>query len=367
MKEWKSMCCLLLCILMIGIMSPVSASEETVSFTDANLEAAVRDALNKPAGAITAEEIKGLTQLQASGRGIIDVSGIEYAVNLKSLNLSNNAIQDISRLRSLSKLETLIINGNQIAAVDALGSLTLLKSLWLMNNQISDVSAIGSLKQLEHLYLANNQISSLMGLGTLLQLQELNLALNRIKDISPIKTLSMLQSLNLEGNQISDISGLDRLGQLQWLSLAYNPVSNLTPLGGLTQLNYINQRGYPVSDSSKQILHQLENRGGIAEYALVIPAGAYVYDVNQDGITDANDINDMINYYLNVNNMKTKHPELKIAGNVIDPALLNKTSYIYDINRDGVADTNDINDAINFYLNLKDMKNKHPEFIVVAN
>ncbi|MEK8129204.1 leucine-rich repeat protein [Paenibacillus filicis] len=366
MKGWKALSGLFMSALLFGLATPAVVSGAAVSFADSGLEAAVRDALHKPSGVISTEDLQELTQLQASGRGIRDIAGLEYAVNLQTLNLSDNEIGDVARLGSLTKLETLILNGNRIVSADALRSLSSLKSLWLTNNRLTGVNALGPLSQLRYLYAADNQIGSLAGLESLTQLQELNLASNAIRDVSPIGKLTGLQSLNLEKNKIADVSGLERLGQLQKLSLAFNPVSRLESLRGLTRLDYIQQRGYAVSTSSRQLLRELESRGGIADYVLVIPTGTYVYDVNQDGVADPNDINDMINFYLNVNDMRTKHPEWKLQGDEINPALLNGTSYLYDVNRDGIADPNDINDAINFYLNVNEMKTKHPEFTVVV-
>ncbi|UKS28115.1 leucine-rich repeat domain-containing protein [Paenibacillus sp. HWE-109] len=344
MNKWKSVCFLLVCSVLVGLTNEAYASGKTVSFADVNLEAAVRDKLNKSAGDITDDDMEGLTDLDASNRGIKDISGIEYAIHLK----------------------TLILNNNQIASMDAFSKLVDLKSLWLMNNHITWLSDVSALSHLEHLYLANNQIDSLAGLEPLLQLKELNVAGNQIHELSPLTALNKLESLNVEDNKITDISGMESLGKLQWLSLAYNPVTHLSPIGELAQLQYINQRGFAVSSDSNELLKQLKNQGVIVERALVIPAGAYLYDVNQDAVSDMNDVNDMINYYLDINDMRNRHAELKVTGNEIDAAQIDGTAYIYDINRDGVFDKQDIQDLIHFYLNLNDAKSKHVEFKLIV-
>ncbi|PZE20020.1 leucine-rich repeat domain-containing protein [Paenibacillus xerothermodurans] len=367
MGKWKVLCCAAVVSLLLGCLhAAAAASEGGVEFPDVNLEGAVREALQKPTGAITQEEIARLTELNASGRAIRDLTGIEHATGLKSLNLSDNEIGDVSQLGALAELETLILNGNGLSDVDGIGGLPSLTSLWLTNNQISDLRQLSSLGRLQHLYAAHNRVNSLAGLEELQQLTDLNLAGNDIQDVSPIRALSQLQTLNLGDNEISAIGGMEELVQLEWLSLANNPVTNITPLGGLSNLVYLNQRGYAVSADSRQVMEALAEKGGVVEYVLLIPEGAYIYDINLDGIADANDMNDAINFYLNLHDMKTHHPELKIAGNEIDPAaLVGSTAFVYDVNRDGTADVNDVNAAINHYLNLDDMKNKHPEFRVV--
>ena len=95
-----------------------------IVITDPNLEAAIRDAISKPAGDILDSDLLGLATLNASGRGIANISGIEYCVNLTWLYLSENQIVDVSPLAGLTRLT----------------------ELWLYNNQIVDVSPLAALR-----------------------------------------------------------------------------------------------------------------------------------------------------------------------------------------------------------------------------
>ena len=64
------------------------AFAQNVEIPDANLRNAIREALNLPAGApITQADILRLESLPAERRGIIDLTGLEYALNLKVLLL----------------------------------------------------------------------------------------------------------------------------------------------------------------------------------------------------------------------------------------------------------------------------------------
>ncbi|MBM3240604.1 leucine-rich repeat domain-containing protein [Candidatus Poribacteria bacterium] len=103
-------------------------------FPDPNLKAAIREALNKPEGPITDEDLAGLTQLDASERGIIDLTGIEYCINLQYLHLGWNLISDISPLSNLTNLQWLMLWINQISNISPLSSLTNLQGLWLQWN-----------------------------------------------------------------------------------------------------------------------------------------------------------------------------------------------------------------------------------------
>ncbi len=169
--------------------APTPAPAPTVGiFADENLEAAIREALGKPAGeAITPAEMTGLTSLMLPARcRITDLSGIEYCTNLIWLSLGANPISDVSPLASLTNLTGLHLQGNQISDVSPLASLTNLTELHLHSNQISDISPLASLINLTWLNLRNNEISDLSPLASLTNLEWLNLSMNQISDISPL-------------------------------------------------------------------------------------------------------------------------------------------------------------------------------------
>jgi len=114
----------------------------SVHFPDQNLEAAVREALRKPTADITAEDMGGLTSLTAQMRGILNLTGLEYATNLQNLSLNENQISDLSPLGGLTNLHALGLNENQISDLSPLGGLTSLQVLYLYQNQITDISAL---------------------------------------------------------------------------------------------------------------------------------------------------------------------------------------------------------------------------------
>ena len=75
---------------------------------DANLRQAVREALALPADEpLTQEKMQGLDFLDAHGRDIMDITGLEFATNLEVLHLSKNPITDLRPLSNLTSLEKL--------------------------------------------------------------------------------------------------------------------------------------------------------------------------------------------------------------------------------------------------------------------
>jgi hypothetical protein len=85
-----------------------------VDIPDPSLQAAVRAALAKPTGTITDLDMRSCTFLAASGAGIQDLTGLQYATNLTFLNLTNNQITDLTPVANLTGLNTLYVGGNRI-------------------------------------------------------------------------------------------------------------------------------------------------------------------------------------------------------------------------------------------------------------
>ena len=224
-----------------------------VTFPDGNLEAAIRDALGKPAGEdITAAELLNLTTtLWALFSDITDLTGLEYCTNLTELNIYGNQISDISALSSLTNLSQLRLNYNQISDISPLASLTNMILLYLGENQISDISALSSLTNLTLLDLDGNQVS----------------------DISPLSSLTNLAALSLNGNQISDISALSSLTNLITLRLGENQISDISPLVENSGLGagdqvWIEENDLDLSEGSDDManIRALEDRGVTVHY-----------------------------------------------------------------------------------------------------
>ena len=91
-------------------------AQQPVEFHDANLKAAVETELGimDP----TPADMLSLTHLNARQSGIIDLSGLELALNLRSLWLGRNHISDISVLSGLVPLENLELSDNRLRDED---------------------------------------------------------------------------------------------------------------------------------------------------------------------------------------------------------------------------------------------------------
>ena len=221
---------------------------KVVSIPDPNLAAAIRQEIGN---SITTRTLLNLTRLEALGRRIKNLTGLQYARNLKVLILYTNKILDISALAGLTQLTELILRSNNILDISPLAALKQLTWLELGRNNISDLSALAALKQLTWLYLGHNNISDISALAELKQLTYLGLEGNNISDISPLTVLKQLKGLDLGfHNSISDISALAELKQLTSLDLGSNSISDISALAELKQLTKLGLFSNNITDIS---------------------------------------------------------------------------------------------------------------------
>ncbi len=169
--------------------------DTVVEIPDPNLRQLIREALVLPdAVPLTQGQVQRLTRLDSDGdRGIVDLTGLEYATNLRSLSLYDNPIVDISPFSQLAKLEGLNLWGCRIVDLSPLRNLKNLRWLGLGNNQISDISSLAELISLTDLHLSGNKIVDFSPLANLVNLEELLIYHNFATDISPLQELNLTE------------------------------------------------------------------------------------------------------------------------------------------------------------------------------
>ena len=137
-----------------AILLTSHVSAQLVEIPDPNLERAVREALTLPDETpITQTEILRLEKLTAKGVEIENITGLEYATNLKSLALPVNNIQDITPVKGLVKLESLSLRSNPITNLIPLANLTNLTYINLASVKLSDITPLANLTELKQAWL----------------------------------------------------------------------------------------------------------------------------------------------------------------------------------------------------------------------
>ena len=221
-----------------------------VQIPDPNLRAAIAEELGKsPNAPITAEEMEGLGRLDARNRSIQDLTGLQFAINLRSrLDLRDNQISNISPIAGLTELRELEINRNTISDISPVRGLTNLTLLVFKGNQISDISPIAGLINLQGLYISDNPISDISLVRGLINLTHFDLHETLVTDLSPVAGLINLEHLGF-GNNISDLSPLSGLINLKRISAGWgSSISDLSPLASLTKLEIIDMNRANISD-----------------------------------------------------------------------------------------------------------------------
>jgi hypothetical protein len=193
---------------------PLIKTTTDVIFPDPNLETAIREAIDKPKGAIYVTDLEELKIFIANNRDIKDLTGLEYCSNLEELALVSNQITDLSPISGTISLRQLGVNCNQIKDLSPLSGLTNLEFLLLGGNQITDLSPLSYLK---HLYF-------------------LGITSNDIADLSPLSSITNLETLHMGSNPITDVTSLSGLKQLTLITKSSDQIIDLSPLSGLANL-----------------------------------------------------------------------------------------------------------------------------------
>ncbi len=157
-----------------GLTAP--ALTNAAEFPDKNLESAVRASLHLDEKAELKDDVlKNLYVLEASGREIQNLTGLEACTNVSLIKLSKNKIRDLAPLKDLKNLQSLDLSGNEI----------------------EDLSPVSGLTGLQYLAVTDNKIQKLDPLANLHSLSALELDGNDVEDLGPLRSLKRLASLYL--------------------------------------------------------------------------------------------------------------------------------------------------------------------------
>ena len=194
-----------------------------------------------------------LTRLDAPHKGIGNLTGLEFATNLRFLNINNNLISDISPLSGLTNLHTLLIavdfGKGKISDFSPLAALTNLEVLSAIGHpQVSDISPLSGLTNLRRLSLPGPNILDLSPLSGLTKIASLSIDGGGFSDLSPLAEMTDMEYLELPDANISDISPLADMTEIYELNLQLNNISDLSPLAGLTQLHWLFLDANSISD-----------------------------------------------------------------------------------------------------------------------
>ncbi len=202
-------------------------------FPDKNLEAAVRKEVFEKRNnqdPITAEDVKRISQVEASKAGIASLEGLQHCESLMRIDLPENEITDLTPLASLKRLQSVNLANNKIESIEPLKEHKNIQYLKLSNNAVTDLTPVTSMANMRALYVEGNKITSLEPISGLSKITSLYAGGNPIENYSPIGNLPWLSSLDLRHANIMDLHFLMPLKQVRVLNLSHNKVQDLTTL-----------------------------------------------------------------------------------------------------------------------------------------
>jgi Leucine-rich repeat (LRR) protein len=280
-------------------MAVKSGSGKAVDFLDANLQAIIRETIQKPDGTILDLDLEALTRLKAVERNIVDLSGLESCANLAELDLSSNPIGDLAPLRSLKSLKTLNLQNDCVVDLQPLldnDGISTGDELRLEGNSLSlaaiceqvpalkkrgvafysdfnadtvvafpdpaldaavrkklgvtakEVLTVSDFRGLKELNLNDQGVFTLNGLEFCRDLVRLTIRNGAVSVIEPLQFLLNLEELNLAGNMVRNVRPLWNLTRLESLDLSGNDVRAVWPLMRMAKLRELNLSNTLVTD-----------------------------------------------------------------------------------------------------------------------
>ena len=218
-----------------------------VDIPDANLRTAIIDALKLPRGAhVTEEHMRQLTELDLLKpyRGVHNLSGLEFAINLTFLRINDNPISDLRPIAGLTNLKTLMMEEVPEADINVLGGLVNLEHFDVGHCNFKEINVVANFKQLKILAISENRIVDISPVANLKQLKFLWAVGNEIEDITPLSELYNLRALDIYRNRIIDHSPVDNLSLEHF---TYDQVCETLPEPLVPRLQ---NRNYPVLSST---------------------------------------------------------------------------------------------------------------------
>ena len=253
----------------------VSPAPEPVAFTSRSMEAAVRQALGRPEGDITYDQLAGITRLAVVGENPFgpeqtfdyriacyidnqyqselpqgdvtdgDLALLAHMPNLEELYLCRQELRDVSALAGLP-LTTLALCENEILDLSPLASLTELETLYLGGNPAVDYSPLAGLAQLKTLTVEGSVASGTLTVDSLafldgLALRKLGLGLTTVRDgdWEPLTRQIALEELLLWEPGEAAVAAAASLSSLRGLTIGDYLAPDLTALSGLTGLEVL--------------------------------------------------------------------------------------------------------------------------------
>ena len=187
------------------------------------------------------QDMKDLTDLTIKETKLSqeDLTIIGNIPRLQCLTLQKCGLTTLNGLENAVTLEYLDLSGNAIVDISPITGLTRVTELYLNENSLQLLTGISSMSRLTKLNVSNNVITTVADLAGCSSLLELDISNNKLTHINEIINLHQLAKLNFANNSVTTLPNWDKSCELVTIDGSYNNITSLEPLSGLARLNNV--------------------------------------------------------------------------------------------------------------------------------
>ncbi|MBS5714204.1 MAG: leucine-rich repeat domain-containing protein [[Eubacterium] rectale] len=194
-------------------------------------------------GYISKDEISHLRFFSDWAGSVTDISGLEYAIGLKTIDLSYTGVKDVSPIMKLNNLENLNIGGMEMDDYSWLSNLTKMKQLYIWGTKIQDFQFLNNMPELEKLSVAKTAITNLDFLKYCKNLKSLNISKTAITNLDSLKYCKNLKSLDISDTAITNLEFLKYCKNLESLDISNTDVSDLDAISECINISSLDISG----------------------------------------------------------------------------------------------------------------------------
>ncbi len=256
-----------------------------VTISDANVEEAIREEINKATGEITEADLAKVKSLFINGKnasrltlpdGLVNLEELDVSRNvlspslfnpvrfpddlesLKIVNLSSNDLPNLDAIQHITSIEVLSISDNGLSKLEIPSTLVNLRELDLSSNGMETFVLQEGFTQLEKLDLSDNNLSGSIFAGPvsfpsdLNNLKVLDLRRNELGTVNIPAGLLSLEELYLENNELGSVNFEGPLPSVIDIIAFNNKIKKLTLPEGMGNLDKLDLFGNQITELTIQ-------------------------------------------------------------------------------------------------------------------
>ena len=268
-KKKRRLIAACLCLALLGAAVPLAfhfdapgliarALSPAYQFREPLIEQAVREALGKPEGELSKEDLSQVTSLHIYGKQIYQYEGqfwfrgkydYAYLYDFQQSGLfeQNGGISSLEDVRALPNLTELSVYNQNISDLEPLHG-TKIARLGLAHNPITSLAPLRGNGNIQYLNISCLPLDGLGDVSTLSGLRELNLSDMQVNSVEILTSLP-LRRIQLYGVSLRNVWELSRMPELETVELQnldQEGVNALAMLQHLTSLTVTHPMGLPL-------------------------------------------------------------------------------------------------------------------------